>query len=120
MFRGKRVQWKQYVEPDRRDEYDNIDGDGYRHWTAVEVQTTVTDHQKNTIISRIDRPDYANVYLKGTTPRGEFKLQLNQENGKTVRLVLKPTSLLVCTKDSTHVYSNMDWKFCPVCGGSLK
>lgn len=119
-FTGKRVEWKQFVEPERRDEYDNIDKNGYRHWTAVEVQTSVLDLQRNRTESRIDRPDYADVYLKGTTPRGDFKLKLNQENGKTVRIVFKSSLVLQCVKDSTHVFPHSDWKFCPVCGGALK
>ena len=119
-FRGKRVEWKQFVESDRRDEFDNIDKDGYRHWTGVEVQTSALDLQRKRINSRIKRPEYADMYLKGSTPRGEFKLKLNQENGKTVRVVFKQSLLLQCVKDTTHVFPNSDWKFCPVCGGILK
>ena len=52
LFKGKRVEWKQFVEPDRRDEYDNIDEKGYRHWSEVEVQTTVIDLQRRKIQSR--------------------------------------------------------------------
>ena len=119
LFKGKRVEWKQFVEPDRRDEYDNIDEKGYRHWSEVEVQTTVIDLQRRKIQSRLNRPDYANVYLIGKTEHGDFKLRLDQENGKTVRVVFKHSMIMQCKRDSTHKFPNSDWKYCPICGGQL-
>ena len=117
---GKRVSWKKYIEPDQRRKYENMDGDGYYHWSDIEVEVTVTDWNDKVITSRIKRPDVADVFLIGQTNRGDFKLQLDQENNKTVVAVFKPNFVMQCQNDHTHLYPNLNWQYCPICGGKLK
>jgi hypothetical protein len=117
---GKRVNWKKYIEPDQRRKYEDIDADGYYHWSDVEVEVTITDWNDKVITSRIKRPDVADVYLVGQTDRGDFRLQLDQENNKTVVVSFKPNFVMQCENDPTHLFPNLNWKYCPICGGKLK
>jgi hypothetical protein len=119
-FRGKRVEWKQYIERENRNEFDNIDDMGFYHWDELEVECVIKDKQDNIIRSRIKRPHLADIFLTGTTDRGDFRLQLDLENGKTVYAILVPDYVMQCIKNSAHVFPNSDWLYCPYCGGKLK
>jgi hypothetical protein len=115
-----RVQWKKYVEPGQRNQNTMVDAQGYHHWSDVEVEITLKDWNGNLVRSRLFRPEISDVYLTGTTDRGDFRLQLDQENGKTVRIEFEPLFIMQCTGDINHLFPNMKWKYCPLCGASLK
>jgi hypothetical protein len=119
-FKAERVQWKQYVEPEQRHQYDSVDEQGYRYWSDVEVVALVKDWQGESIRSRIVRPEISDVYLSGKTPRGEFRLQIDQENNKNIHVVFEPLYKMICAKDVSHIFPNSSWTFCPICGGKLK
>ncbi len=119
-FRAERVQWKQFVDASQRHQYDSVDEQGYRHWSDVEVVAMVKDWEGEIIRSRIARPEVSDVFLSGKTSRGDFRLQIDQENNKTVYVVFEPLFSMVCTKDASHVFPNSSWTFCPICGSKLK
>jgi len=119
-FKAERVQWKQFVDPDQRHQYESVDEQGYRHWSDVEIVATVKDWEGETIRSRIARPEVSDVFLSGKTSRGDFRLQIDQENNKTVHVVFEPLFSMVCAKDASHVFPNSSWTFCPICGSKLK
>jgi hypothetical protein len=119
-FKGERVNWKKYIEKDERHNYRNLDKEGYYHWSAIEVNTKIRDWDGNTTQSRIKRPDNSDIYLIGSTPRGDFELQIDQENDKTVIVEFEPNFIMQCTQNPSHVYPNVNWKYCPKCGGDLK
>lgn len=118
--RPVRVQWKKYQEPDQRRTDARVDAQGYRHWSDVEVEVMLKDWNGNSVQSRLFRPEISDVYLTGMTDRGDFRLQLDQENGKMVRLEFEPLFIMQCTGDLNHLFPNMNWKYCPLCGASLK
>ncbi|GEM_PF-597576 len=115
-----RVQWKKYQEPEKRHTDSRVDAQGYLHWSDVEVEVTLKDWNGQTVQSRLFRPEISDVYLTGTTDRGDFRLQLDQENGKSVRIEFEPLFIMQCTGDFNHLFPNMNWKYCPLCGASLK
>ncbi len=115
-----RVYWKKFIAEDERKDYTNIDAEGYRHYSTVEVEARLRDWDGTVSNSRIKRPEYADVYLKGKTSHGEFALQIDQENGKTVHVTFKPTFIMQCPKNKSHLFVNSDYKFCPYCGTKLK
>ena len=78
------------------------------------------DWEGNVISSRIKRPEYADVFLIGETSRGEFKLQVDQENNKKVFVKFEPNFIMQCSKDQTHIFPNRSFKYCPLCGNKLK
>lgn len=119
-FRGIRVQKREYIEPNNRYKYDNVDAHGYRHWSDVEVNVWVKDWDGNELVSNIYRPPYADVYLRGETKRGDFKLQVNLENYKVVHIKFRPNFVMQCTNDKTHIFVNLNYKYCPICGRPLK
>lgn len=119
-FRGKHVEWKKYVEPEERVKFENIDEMGFYHWDDLEVDCIIKDKHDKIIHSRIKRPLLADVFLTGTTNRGDFQLQLDLENGKTVHVLFVPDFVMQCMKNSTHVFPNENWLYCPYCGGKLK
>ncbi len=119
-FKGTRVFWKKWIEPSERKKYDNVDSDGYYHWSDIEVAVTILDWNGQKTKSRIKRPEFSDVYLVGRTPRGDFKLQLDQENGKTVVVVFEPNFIMMCPNDKTHVFPNADYIYCPKCGAKLE
>lgn len=119
-FTGKRVQWKKFIAREDRKEYKNLDLDGYYHWSEVELETSILDAKGERIKVRMKKPEAADVYLTGQTDRGSFELKLNEENNKTVKMIFHPSVILQCSKNPSHVYSNPDWKFCPICGAPLK
>ena len=118
--RPVRVEWKKYLEPEQRAQNVPVDAQGYRHWSDVEVDITLRDWNGNLVQSRLFRPDISDVFLIGKTDRGDFRLQLDQENGKMVRLEFEPLFIMQCTGDINHLFPNMRWKYCPICGASLK
>ncbi|HNY92017.1 MAG TPA: hypothetical protein PKM23_10880 [bacterium] len=115
-----RVEWKKYLEPDQRSRSVPVDAQGYRHWSDVEVEVLIKDWNGNQVKSRLFRPEISDVYLIGRTDRGDFRLQLDQENGKTVRIEFEPLFIMQCSGDINHLFPNMKWKYCPLCGASLK
>lgn len=119
-LRPKRVHWKKFIAEDQRKDYKDIDAEGYRHYSTVEVEAELRDWDGTVSKSRIKRPEYADVYLKGKTPHGEFSLQIDQENGKTVHLTFEPAFILQCPKDKSHLFPNSKYKYCPYCGTKLK
>lgn len=119
-FTGKRIQWKKFVASDERSEYKNLDLDGYYHWSEIELETSILDTKGERIKVRMKKPEAADVFLIGQTDRGKFELKLNEENSKTVKLIFHPSVILQCTKNPQHVYSNPEWKFCPIDGAPLK
>ena len=119
-FKGERVKWKKYILPEERDKYENIDSEGYYHWSDIEVRTIIYDWQDEVINTRLKRPDLSDIFLIGQTARGDFKLQLDVENQKTVHIIFNPQYYMQCTHDSSHIYPNATWKFCPECGHKLK
>jgi hypothetical protein len=117
---GTRVRWKKYIPPAERVQYDHIDEQGYYHWSDVEVDVVIRDWKGSIIRSRIKRPANSDVYLVGETDRGDYELQLDQENNKTVIIAFTPAFIMQCTQDPTHVFPNQEYKYCPRCGGLLK
>ncbi|HNW59467.1 MAG TPA: hypothetical protein PKI62_07320 [bacterium] len=120
LCRPVRVQWKKFLEPEQRRADPQIDAEGYRHWSDVEVEVSLKDWNGGTVQSRLFRPEVSDVYITGTTDRGDFRLQLDQENGKLVRIEFEPLFIMQCTGDINHLFPNMKWKYCPLCGASLK
>ncbi len=117
-FKGVRVTWKKYIVAQDRKNYNDIESDGYRYWSEIEVDCVVMDNLGNLIHSRLKRPEMSDVFLVGQTVRGNFLLQIDQENGKTTRVDFnKP--VLQCSSHSEHVFHNSEWKFCPFCGSTL-
>jgi hypothetical protein len=117
---ARRVHWKTFVEPANRHQYSDVNPDGYRYWSGVEVDVTITGWDGKVIHSRIQRPEVSDVYLSGTTDHGDFRLQLDQENNKTVRVQFDAKYIMQCTDNLKHLFPNMNWKFCPSCGAPLK
>ena len=118
--RPSRVQWKKYIEPAQRSSVTAVDQQGYRHWSDVEVEVAIKDWNGNQLNSRLFRPEISDVYLVGATDRGEFRLQIDQENGKTVRIEFEPLFIMQCSGNINHLFPNVRWKYCPLCGASLK
>lgn len=119
-LRGERVKWKKYIKPQNRSLYPNIDEQGYRHWSDIEVNTRIIDWQGNEIKSRLERPENSDVFLIGKTMQGDFSLQIDQENDKTVVVKFKPRFVMQCTKNEKHLFPNRHYKFCPICGAPLR
>ena len=115
----ERVFWKEYIEPDRRNKYSNIDELGYRHWSDIEVNVRLVDWEGHTILSRLKRPEYSDIFLRGETSRGVLELQLDQENGKKTHIIFLPQYILQCTGDKSHIFPNSTYTYCPICGKSL-
>ena len=118
-FSGKRVSWKQYIAPAERSQYDDVDMDGYRTWSQIEVDCSIKDRYGQLVKSRLKRPEMSDVFLTGLTQRGHFNLQLDQENGKTVRLIMDKGIFVQCSANPAHRFRNLGWKFCPLCGSPL-
>jgi len=118
-FSSERVFWKEYVTEEKRNKFSTIDANGYRHWSDIEVNVRAVDWEKNIIKSRLKRPEYSDVYLRGVTQRGELELQIDQENNKKVHIVFRPQFVMQCQNDKTHLFPNSDFKYCPKCGGKL-
>ncbi len=119
-LRPVRVFWKKYLEPSQRRAMDEIDQNGYRLWSSVEVDAAVTTWDGTVIRSRIHHADQADIFITGTTDLGDYQLQLDQENGKSVRVEFEPIFIMQCTSDLTHLYPNRSWSFCPICGAALR
>jgi len=119
-LRPNRVYWKKFIEPSQRHQFDDVGTDGYRYWSEVEAETVIKVWDGLRIQSRIQRPDYSDIYLSGVTDRGDFRLQVDQENGKTIRIEFEPVFIMQCSGDINHLYPNMQWKFCPICGSPLR
>lgn len=115
----ERVFWKEYVEIEKRREYLNVDENGYRHWSEIEVSVRLVDWENNTIQSRLKRPESSDIYLRGKTSRGEFELQVDQENSKKIHIIFRPNFVMQCTGDKTHLFPNSTFKYCPLCGKLL-
>jgi hypothetical protein len=120
VLRPKRVYWKKIMEPSQQHQLGEIGPDGYRYWSQVETEIFLKTCDGATINSRIQRPDYSDLFICGLTDRGDFKLQIDQENGKTVRIEFEPVFIMQCNKDLGHLYPNKHWKFCPLCGAPLR
>ncbi len=119
-LRSKRIHWKKYIEPAQRHQFDDMRADGYRYWSEMEAEAVIKTWDGVEIKSRIQRPDHSDVFISGITDRGDFKLQIDQENNKTVRLEFLPGFIMQCTADLQHLFPNVQWKFCPLCGAALK
>jgi hypothetical protein len=117
---SKRVYWKKFVEPAQRHQFEDIGSDGYRYWSEMEADVEIKAWDGAEIRSRIQHPDYSDVFISGNTDRGDFKLQIDQENNKTVRIEFLPSFIMQCTADLQHLFPNSQWKFCPLCGATLK
>jgi hypothetical protein len=115
-----RIEWKKYIEPGQRAQNAPVDAQGYRHWSDVEVEIAIRDWSGNLVQSRLFRPEISDVYLIGNTERGDFRLQLDQENSKTVRIEFEPLFIMQCSGNLNHLFPNVKWKYCPLCGASLK
>jgi len=115
----ERVFWKEYIEPSRRSEYTNIDDNGYRHWSDIEVNVRLVDWEGNLLLSRLKKPNYSNIFLRGETNRGELELQIDLENGTKTHIIFRPDFVMQCTGNKTHLYPNSNFKYCPQCGHSL-
>jgi hypothetical protein len=115
----ERVFWKEFVEFERRHEFTSIDEFGYRHWSDIELNVWLIDWEGNSIRSRLRRPQYSDIYLRGETGRGVLELQLDQENGKKVHIIFRPNYVMQCTGNKSHIFPNSSYKFCPLCGSSL-
>lgn len=120
LCRPVRVEWKKYLEPGQRQDKPTVDAQGYQHWSDVEVELTLKDWSGAVTAARLSRPEISDVYLTGKTDRGDFRLQLDQENGRTVRIEFEPLFIMRCTGDLSHLFPNMRWKYCPLCGSALK
>lgn len=118
-FAGERVFWKEYITADKRDKFTTIDANGYRHWSDIEVNVRAVDWNGNIVKSRLKRPEYSDIYLRGETHRGEIELQVDQENNKKVHIVFRPQFVMQCTGDKSHLFPNSDFRFCPYCGKPL-
>ncbi len=116
---GQRVFWKEFVPLDKRDKFTTVDANGYRHWSDIEVNVRLVDWEGNVVASRLKRPEYADVYLRGETNRGELELQIDQENDKKVHVVFRPHFVMQCTGNKSHLFPNSDFKYCPYCGHPL-
>lgn len=119
-FKARRVRWKKFIPEEERKNYTDVDSEGYRHWSAVEVECWIRDWEGNDTRSRIKRPDYSDVYLVGKTNRGEYGLQIDQENSKTVHVIFEPNFIMQCEKDKSHLFPNSSYVYCPFCGSKLK
>lgn len=119
-LRPVRVFWKKYLEPSKRRATDEIDRDGYCISSSVEVDAAVTTWDGTVIRSRIHHADPADIFITGTTDLGDYQLQLDQENGKSVRVEFEPVFIMQCTSDLTHLFPNRPWSFCPICGAALR
>lgn len=115
----QRIFWKEYIEPDKRREFTNIDVNGYRHWSDIEVNVRLVDWEENVLQSRLKRPEYSDVYLRGETSRGELELQIDQENGKKIHIIFRPNFIMQCTGDKSHLFPNAYYTYCPICGKGL-
>ncbi len=118
-FQAVRVSKNEYIEPAMRHKYSTVDKRGYRHWSDVEVDVWVKDWDGNELKSRIFRPPHADIFLRGETTRGNFKLQLDIENEKLVHVMFRPNFVMQCTEVKSHIFPNMDYQFCPYCGKPL-
>jgi len=116
---GERVFWKEFVPVEERNKFATIDDNGYRHWSDIEVNVRATDWEGNTVQSRLKRPEYSDIYLRGETKRGELELQIDQENNKKVHIIFRPQFVMQCSGDKSHLFPNSDFKFCPYCGSRL-
>lgn len=116
---GERVFWKEFVPIEERSKFATIDANGYRHWSDIEVNVRATDWEGNVVKSRLKRPEYSDVFLRGETKRGELELQIDQENNKKVHIIFRPQFVMQCTGDKSHLFPNSDFKFCPYCGSPL-
>ena len=116
---GERVFWRKYVAPEDRNNYFDVDAEGYRRYSDVEVMLRITDWDGKVTEGMLKRPEASDVYFEGKTERGIFRLQIDQENNKIVHVRFMRTVILRCTGDPAHVFENVDYKFCPICGKPL-
>ena len=69
---------------------------------------------------RLQRPEVSDIFLSGATEHGDYRLQLDQENNRTVRVQFEALFIMQCRGNLKHLFPNLNWKFCPLCGSSLK
>lgn len=115
----ERVFWKEYIEFEKRKEYINVDENGYRQWSDIEVNIRLVDWENNVIYSRLKRPEESDIYLRGETIRGVLELQVDRENGKKTHVIFRPNFVMQCTGDKSHLFPNSHYVYCPVCGKKL-
>ncbi|MBN1560301.1 hypothetical protein JW998_08625 [candidate division KSB1 bacterium] len=116
---SERIFWKEFVDAERRHEYSNVDEFGYRHWSDLELYVQLLDWEGNFVRSRLRRPPYSDIYLRGETARGVLELQLDQENSKKIHIIFRPGHVMQCTGNKSHLFPNSSYKYCPLCGSSL-
>ena len=119
-FRAERVSWKKFIPQKERHQYKDVDEEGYRRWSAVEVNAKIKDWDGKSFNSRILRPEFADIYLTGQTNNGVYNLQIDQENDKVIHVVFEAEFVMQCEKDHQHIFPNKSWKYCPLCGAKLK
>lgn len=117
--RGERVFWRKFVQPELRSNYTDVDAEGYRRYSDVEVRLKLIDYNGKITEGLLKRPDFSDVFLIGKTERGEFRLQLDQENGKTVEINFRKASVRRCKKSPDHIFWQPDYRYCPYCGEEL-
>ena len=81
---------------------------------------TVTGWDGRVTHSRLQRPEVSDIFLSGATEHGDYRLQLDQENNRTVRVQFEALFIMQCRGNLKHLFPNLNWKFCPLCGSSLK
>ncbi len=115
----ERVYWKEFVDPERRKEFVNIDENGYRQWSDIEVNVRITDWENNTIVSRLKKPEESDIFLRGETSRGVLELQVDVEGNKKTHIIFIPNFVMQCTGDKSHIFVNVNYAYCPTCGKKL-
>ena len=118
-FSGERAYWKEFIAPDKRSQYVDVDENGYRKWSDVQVNVYLVDWENNKLVSRLKIPDQSDIFIRGETSRGVLELQIDVENNKKTHIVFRPNFVMQCTGDKSHLFVNSNHQFCPTCGQKL-
>lgn len=118
-FTPERVYWKEFVEPAKRKEFVDVDENGYRRWSDIEVNVRLVDWENNIVYSKLKKPPESDIFIRGETNRGVLELQLDLENDKKSHIVFRPNFVMQCTGDKSHLFVNSNHQFCPKCGKKL-
>jgi hypothetical protein len=118
-FSGERAYWKEFIEPEKRNQYVDVDENGYRKWSDIEVNVYLVDWENNKLVSRLKKPEQANIFIRGETNRGVLELQVDVEKNKKTHIIFRPNFVMQCTGDKSHLFVNSNHQFCPICGQKL-
>ncbi len=118
-FSGERAYWKEFIDPAKRGQYSDIDENGYRKWSDVQVNVYLVDWENNTLVSRLKKPEQADIFIRGETNRGVLELQVDVENKSKTHIIFRPNYVMQCTGDKSHLFVNSTHQFCPKCGKKL-